>query len=120
MVYCYRCEECKFGFTQIVPMSDQREVENCPQCGGNSTRDFLTEHGSTVHIPGNWPMASEALGVHPDQIGEATAEAVKHGVPTDFDRHGRPIFTSPQHRKRYCEAHGYYDRNGGFSDPQRR
>lgn len=66
-----------------------------------------------------WPMKSDALGVSPEQIPEAMAEAIRYGVPTEFDpRTGEAILTSPGHRRRYAEMYGIYDRNGGYSDPQ--
>ena len=70
--------------------------------------------------PACWPMESESLGVHPDQVQEATEHARSLGVPTEFSADANPIFTSPGHRKAYAEALGYYDKNGGYGDPQRR
>jgi len=67
-----------------------------------------------------WPMASDAMGVHPDQIAEVMEYDRKHGVPTEYTADGRPILTSREHRKRYAEAHRFFDRNGGYGDPQRR
>ena len=81
-------------------------------------RDLLAEHGGTVHKPGNWPLESEALAVHPDEVVEAAADASKRGVPTDFNRAtGAPVFTSASHRRAYCRAYGFFDKNAGFSDP---
>ena len=62
-------------------------------------------------------MLSDAMGVHPSQIGEAVAKSKAAGVPIQFAQDGRAIFTSAQHRKNYCERFSYYDRNGGYSDP---
>ena len=70
-------------------------------------------------LPSTWPMASDSLGVNPDQAKEAYEESVRQGCPTQFDSEGRAILTSPGHRKRYAEANGIYDLNGGYSDPQR-
>ena len=67
-----------------------------------------------------WPLHSEAMGVHPSQADEAAAYSREIGVPTEFDGDGRPIFTSRGHRKRYAEAHGYFDADGGYGDPQKR
>lgn len=75
--------------------------------------------GPGGHLPACWPMRSEALAVHPEEREQAIADAKKAGVPTYFDRHGRPVFESAGHRKRYCEQFGYFDRNGGYGDPQR-
>lgn len=83
-------------------------------------RDYAAEHGGFKHKPGSWPMLSDACGVHTSQIGEARAEAIKRGVPTEFAKDGRAILTSQAHRKAYCESRGLYDRNGSFGDPQPR
>lgn len=72
------------------------------------------------HAPANWPMTSVAMGVSPRQIAKARAAAAQAGVPTDFNADGDAIFTSAAHRKQYCEAMGFYDRNGGYGDPQRK
>jgi hypothetical protein len=64
------------------------------------------------------PLKSEALAVHPAQRQEAMADAQAKGVPTDFDEKGRPKFNDRDHRRRYCKAYGYYDRDGGYGDAQ--
>ena len=80
-------------------------------------RDFATEHGEMHANCGNWPMKSDAAGVHPDQIGEASTEAKRFGVPTNFDKQtGQAIFTSRSHRAQYLKAKGYHDKDGGYSD----
>ncbi len=56
------------------------------------------------------PLHSEALGVHPDQIPEAIEVAKRKGVPTEFDRTGRPIFTSSRHFREYAKKHGFVHR----------
>jgi len=85
--------------------------------GKKFNRDIRSEHTNFKHAPGNWPMASDAAGVHPDQIAEATAMSIKKGVPASFTPDGRVIFTSRKHRKDYCRSIGMHDRNGGYSDP---
>ena len=82
-------------------------------------RDVVADHRRHQQTAGNWPMVSEAMGVHPDDNMKATKEMTRLGIPTEH-RDGCPVFTSPTHRKAYCEALGFYDRNGGYSDPQRR
>jgi hypothetical protein len=65
-------------------------------------------------------MKSDALGVHPDQVEEAYAESVQAGAPTEFDpKTGQAIIRDRHHRKRYAEAMGMYDIDGGYGDPQR-
>lgn len=70
--------------------------------------------------PSCWPLKSDAMKVHPADVREATEYARQLGVPTEYRKDGRPVFTSQGHRKRFCEAHGFYDRNGGYGDPQRK
>lgn len=65
-----------------------------------------------------WPQHSIALAVHPKQIAKATAHSHKIGVPVTFDGQGNCILENRSHRKRYCEAIGAFDRNGGYGDPQ--
>jgi hypothetical protein len=65
---------------------------------------------------GGWPMRSIALAVHPNQVKEAIASAQKRGVPTDFTRDGRPVFTDRDHYNRYMRAYHFYNRDAGFGD----
>lgn len=114
--------KCRAGHRheKVLPAADAGKKQKCRQCNRVAERDYVAEHGGYRHKPGNWPMASEAMAVHPDQISEAVEEARKIGVPTEFTREGSPVFTGPDHRRKYCEAHGVRDNNGGYSDPQGR
>ncbi len=115
-MYCYTN---KAGQTveRFYPMG--HAPEQIRVNGRRAVRDYLAEHVKT-RPAGNWPMASDNLGVSPDQIAEAEAHSREIGIPTHFDAEGCAILTSPSHRKRYAEALGFFDRNGGYSDPQRR
>ena len=64
----------------------------------------------------NNPNESHALKVHPRQVPEAVADAVRKGVPTEFTKDGRPRFTSREHQKRYLKAYGYVNLDGGYGD----
>lgn len=116
--YCFACPSGhKFEKTLSVMQASSKAA--CPECKQAAERDFAAEHGSGGHHPGNWPLLSDGAGVHPDQIGEAYTKSVRDGVPTQFTKDGRAIFTSALHRKRYCESVGLFDRSGGYSDPRR-
>ena len=78
----------------------------------------LGDGPAMTQFPGTWPQHSWAMGVLPQQIEEARAMSAHLGVPTEFDRKGRAIFTSREHRKRHCDAFGYGDFDGGYGDPQ--
>ena len=117
--YCYTCA-CGQEFERVLPVISCRKSVRCPACYELTKRDFAREHGGYKHKPGNWPMKSESMGVHPLDAVAATAHASRIGIPTEFTADGRAVFTSARHRKSYCQAMGFYDRNGGFSDPQRK
>jgi hypothetical protein len=60
-------------------------------------------------------------GVAPEQIEHAMGVDKGYGVPARYNsKTGAVIWESPRHRREWCEAHGYYDRNAGYSDPVRR
>lgn len=65
-----------------------------------------------------WPIRSDALAVHPKQIKEAMEFDRKNGVPTDYDKYGRPELRDRKHRKRYMMLHGAFDKCGGYGDAQ--
>lgn len=90
----------------------------CDQCGGAIHREkcLICEMLATGETPGGtmtngWPLKSEALAVHPKQRAEAEADARKKGVPTEFDRAGRPVFRDRGHRKKYLKAYCVVDKN---------
>ena len=61
------------------------------------------------------------MGVHPSQVTEARSADERLGVPINYDKKtGEAIYESATQRKKHCEAHGFFDRNGGYSDPQRK
>lgn len=114
--YCYKCAKCQERFVQNVPVRDRNSVA-CATCGTTAQRDWAQELGQPRLYRGQWPLASDALGVHPAQIAEARAMAEKHGVPTEFTRDGRAILRDAKHRRRYARLRGYHDLNAGYSDP---
>jgi len=115
-IYSYICGAC--GNKQEVGrgMNDDELPVLCNKCSFVMSRDYKTDFGRQHH--GDiWPMESYAAGVHPKQIPEMVEFDKKHGVPTDYSEDGDPVFRGPRHRRRYCEAHGLFDRNAGLSDP---
>lgn len=117
MIYCFSCENCGHKTAVQRPMSDYKKPLKCLECGKRMRRDFVAEFGGMKDTPGNWPMESDAAGVNPVQIPEAMAYAEKMGVPTNYNPEtGAPIFTGREHRKKFCEISGLYDRSGGYGD----
>jgi hypothetical protein len=114
-IYCYTTKDGQ-TVERFFPMGQAPEKIRVGR--RVARRDFAAE-GKGGFLPANWPMCSDAAGINPDQAVEAHAHSVKIGIPTEFNSEGQAVFTSPHHRKRYCEAIGLYDRNGGYNDPQR-
>ncbi len=72
-----------------------------------------------INTSGAWPIISDAMSVLPEQVAEAQALDRSLGVHAEY-RDGRPVLESRTHRKEFLEAHGMYDRSGGYGDAQRR
>jgi hypothetical protein len=60
---------------------------------------------SSAHRSVGWPIASESMAVHPSQVAEATEHAKAHGVPTEINKIGQPIFLSPRHQREYLDIY---------------
>ncbi len=117
--YCYRRDDNDQVIEFHFPVGKAPDVIIMND-GVKANRSMPNEWLGRKATPGNWPMTSDALGVAHNQVGQATKEATRLGVPTEFTKDGRAILRNPEHRKRLAEALGMYDRNGGYSDPQRR
>lgn len=68
-------------------------------------------------------QGSYALAVDPSEVNKVQSLAKRLGVPTDFTGDGRPIFSSPGHKRDYCRkveghmtGHKVVDRNAGYMD----
>ena len=61
-------------------------------------------------------FTSEALAVHPDQVGEANERAKRHGLGTKYDRNGFAHIPDRADRKRLLRLEGMHDNHGGYGD----
>lgn len=123
----YRCTECRKEYEETMPLTELSA--NTVECTcGNKAKWYRSviiapakEGVKNWGTCGNWPMKSEALGVHPSQVNSAREHAKKIGIPTEYTNDGCPVFTSKSHRKRFCEhpTIRVYDRDGGYGDPQK-
>jgi hypothetical protein len=87
----------------------------------------LPQVGDDASMEGNRPWAkpikSDALAVHPAQIGEAMDRNARHGLHVDYDQNdGRPILKDRDQRRRLMEVESkamgrkIVDHDGGYSD----
>jgi hypothetical protein len=116
MTYCYACK-CGNKTERIVPLSEFAETIVCGKCNKPMGIDPVAQHGGKRDTPSNWPMESDALGVHPDQAKGYSDYLRERGVPTEIKENGNPVLTSQHHRKLLCQATQMYDRNAGYGDP---
>ena len=117
MTYCYVCPKCGHKHEASVALAEFKPEVDCQMCGSDMGIDLVAQHAKTVNRPGKWPMESDAAGVAVDQVSECAKYVAERGVPTEFNpKTGNPIFTSQNHRKRFCEVTNLYDRNAGFGD----
>lgn len=65
-----------------------------------------------------WPILSDAAGVHPSQVAEATAEASRLGTHIEFTRDGRAVFQSLKHQQEYSRKIGLVDRSREITMPK--
>lgn len=69
-----------------------------------------------AHTKTCWPMVSDAVGVHPDQVEEANARNKKHGLATRYNEDGQAIIPSRLERKKLLQLEQFFDRDGGYGD----
>lgn len=69
-------------------------------------------------VPANYPMESDAMGVHPSQIKEHMEHLRKMGCgQVDHTPEGAVILRDKSQRRQVAHALGLFDRNSGYSDP---
>ena len=57
-------------------------------------------------------IVSEGAAVHPKDRKAEEEHSRRHGVPTYFDHHGRPHFTSLRHQTNYLRKIGLHNKDG--------
>lgn len=115
--FCYTNESLGVTLEEVFPFGKE-PPKTITREGRKFKRDLAAEWRGQPSQAGEWPILSDAVGVHPSQVKEAEAHAAKHGIPTEFTPDGRAVLRDKHHRKRYCELIGFFDRNGGYGDPQ--
>lgn len=88
---------------------------------GDSRMDEMLAEGQPPALGGNtpacWPMKSEAMAVHPDQIPEALARNKRHGISgVSYDRLGRAVLADRRARRDLMRLEGVHDNQGGYGD----
>lgn len=69
------------------------------------------------HRPACWPMVSEAMAVHPDQVDDANARAKRHGLTgVKYNKKGFVELSDRGSRKKLLRLEGFHDNHGGYGD----
>ncbi len=91
-----------------VEVSREEMLKDAPPCR-------MVDKGKLVgnKIP---PKFSDSMAVHPTQIAEAMEADRKHGVPVEYDHHGRPKYSSRRQQAAHIRAYGFFNRDGGYGD----
>jgi len=107
----YTCESGHATYQDVVVHADRPKFKKCKTCGKRA----YWAYGANTQSSSGWPRTSTAMSVHPDQIKEAGNYDHKHGVTTEYNHEGEPIYTSKQHQDKHLRLHGYYDRDACYS-----
>jgi hypothetical protein len=68
------------------------------------------------HHPKGWPMHSEALAVHPDQVDEANARARRHGIACRYERGtGVCEIDSEADKSKLVRLEGFVNKQAGYN-----
>ncbi len=86
---------------------------------GRMAKSYFNPESGISTMPSCYPMSCAAVGVHPAQIKQHMEYLRKMGCgQVDHTTDGDVIFRDKRQRKKVCETLGFFDRNGGHSDPQ--
>lgn len=67
------------------------------------------------HRPGIWPMYSDALAVHPDQVAEANARAAKNNLGVRYETGtGRCEIASDGDKVKLVALEGFVNKQAGY------
>ena len=113
-VYVYKNKETGERIDRSYGMQDNIP-EKIQYKGATYIRDYHAESAKTPP-PANWPMVSEAMGVHPDQVDEANKAALKLGLGVPYRKDGMAILEDRSHRKRMMKSFQIHDNDGGYGD----
>jgi len=124
VTYCYETEDGEIVELQmtIAEKAERQAIDGTIRLddGRWAKRSIQSERPGANQFSGAYPISSESMAVHPSQIKDMAEKAEAAGVPTNFTKDGCPVLRSKGHRRKFAETFGYFDRNGGYSDPQRR
>lgn len=92
--------------------------KKCKKCGGRIFPDgcrlcplFAQGQSAGFANGSGWPMVSEALAVHPKQVGDANARAKRHGINVTYDGKGFCHIPDRNERRKLLRLEALHDNN---------
>lgn len=93
-------------------------TRTCSKCGGRLQKGLcllcpMFESGRTPGgtVTQGWPIYSDALGVHPDQVAEATERNKRHGISVSYTPDGRAVLPDPANRRKLMRLERKVDKD---------
>jgi hypothetical protein len=115
----YRYKNTKTGETTSVIMTiremlqRQGDGDDIQIDGETWTRDYGAEGKTRVSTSKGWPMYSNSMGTHPDQVKQTQEDLRKMGCGhVEFSSDGMMKLDNNAQRKKIMKAMGMVDRNG--------
>ncbi len=65
---------------------------------------------------GHWPILSDGLGVHPEQVDEANRRNKAAGVAVEYNHKGQAVIPSRGERRKLLRLERCHDKDGGYGD----
>ncbi len=107
MTYNYMCDDEHMTLDVVKSSDHRKKYKKCQVCGKRSTRTFKANTQSSK----TYNYASDAMSVHPEDVGQAIKAGLESGVRTEYTSEGQPIIRDRGHFKKHMKAHGFYERN---------
>ena len=109
--YSYTCKDCQRTSILFFRIAKIRKSVKCPRCGGIAARDVAADHRRHRPTPGNWPHASNAMGVLPDEAEaeQARLRKIDGCASVEVNKKGQIVTHSANQRRRVMRALGMHD-----------
>ncbi len=108
-------KEIAMSVSEMLEKSDDTD-DSMVIDGVRHERCLACEHNGLdrVRHAAGWPMVSEAMGTHPDNVKTSIDHFQKMGVRVEYDKSGAMVFDNAAHRRKVLRAANYTDKQGYY------
>lgn len=114
-MYQYKCRKCECHFDAVATVATRTKPKPCHAAACDGTADRVFDCPGAA-APGIWPAESIGMGVLPEQVAEATAQAKRHGIAAEYKPDGTAVVRDRTARKQLMRLKGMFDKVGGYGD----